>query len=328
MSESVISRKSAIKQLAWSENIILPSLGPLADLDYWSDLSVINAVFRPFAGAITQLESSSAHLGNVIPHLTVIKQEITKTFGSLNRRGAHLEDLETNAIAGLRKLREPMFLAAYLLNPMCREEDFATTGEEFEEGYQNECFIAEDYIRSFAAKLDPSVCSTELEKQIRSFRSRTGIFERLNELDYLKLDPVLYWSKLSDEAVLRKCATRLLFTCPTNADVERSFSMKKLVHSIGRNRLTNIRANDITFCHHHLNLPRKRSRKSKSSNPLGIAEPDTIIIEDTDSSSLEGDEDMRPESPESGSATVSTVTESQSRPTSRDMTGDFLSGRF
>ncbi|KAI1286303.1 Zinc finger BED domain-containing protein 4 [Halotydeus destructor] len=329
MSHSVLRRKGALKQLAWSENPVVASLEPLSQLEYWSDLELINAVFKPFAEAIKRLEATSSHLGDVVPQLTILQHNTDEIFSSPKRRPFFLSELGTETALGLKQLREPIFLAAYMLDPRYHEEHFTKTGDEFDDEYENESFVAECYLRSYAKKLVPLLKLAELEKQLRTFRSRSGIFRRLSELEYSTNDPVSYWSKVGDHSVLKKCALRLLFTTPSNADVERSFSMKKMVHSVSRNKLTNERAADLTFCHHHLNLAVRKQSKAASAHPKSSKESQGCIIQEVGSESSEESVVDSPESivaiPSENTSTLGTVQDGNLTTTPRE---DFFSDEY
>jgi Protein of unknown function (DUF 659)/hAT family C-terminal dimerisation region/BED zinc finger len=251
--KSLVNTKAAL-QTTFIDDVLAPDI-PRAirkrvlDNDvFWVQVEKSLKLLKPFADAITVLESDKPRLSHIPGIFSSLRQHMTTMLKSspLSKK----DELGMVSAFDSRETfcKNPLQMAARLLDPSQHGPTFDE--EDLQEAYACVIEVAQK-LQSSTTDITESVLS-----EIARYKAHEGKLwgSQLVWKAAKCTDPVVWWKGMCANSSLSAVAIQILSLPASAASCERNWSAFGNIHTAKRNRLTNDRASKLVYVYHNLQL--------------------------------------------------------------------------
>lgn len=269
---SLFDSKAALQSTFIDEHVVndIPRQLRTRVLDndvFWPRIEKTLKFLRPFAEAITTVESDEPRLSRVPAIFASLRQHMSLTLSS-----SPLTKKDEESAANIFDNREtfcktPLQMAARLLDPTQHDAQFEEN--DLQQAYA--CIIAVAQRIGNPSNVDVTDATLA---ELAGYRAHEGDLwgSQLVWQASKCTESLVWWKGICSNSPLSKVASQILSLPASAASCERNWSAFGNIHTAKRNRLTNIRASKLVYVYHNLQLLEvkssdfQRSQKRRISN--------------------------------------------------------------
>ena len=257
----------------------------------WSDAAVLVDICHPIVTLLRMADGQAPCTGEVYHFMYTLQEHIGEADmggGGLAQQQGRRSTLQELLGSRWEFLHQPIYAAAYALNPQFWHQDLESV-EEVMQGLR-------DVLERL---LGPDLANVALQEW-QDFRARKGAFSgEAAAAGARSMLPYRFWGIYGTGCkTLRPIAVRLLAQCASASPCERNWSAYDFVHSRKRNRLGVLKAQQLVYVFQNLRVSMKHSSNVKADEYYQWAmhtkvEPDADLLSDSDGdeSSVQDDSD-------------------------------------
>lgn len=195
-------------------------------------------LFQPISDCIHKIEADGATLADLIHQIKLLEKSFITNIPILNRDERKQIDkcFENTKDA----IKTPSAMLAYILNPSYIGCSLTS----------DEKMAALMFLSIYGRQLDLNEEQKRINESYKQYINKEGYFAKSVIWSFDISNPISWWRFIklqSDHSLLADIALHVLHIQPTNAAIERTFSIQKFLHRKERNRLLGERVNKLMF---------------------------------------------------------------------------------